>query len=381
VTKSDEAALSSSAPWFAKFQQLLAGRRTAQALQLLNTVIESDLPLLDADREVSEDRRVAWLCRIDLLRESGRLTEALAWACLECELHPDNVAAQAVKDELKRLTRFGQTRIDGAPPLSQQPVVRWQGLAGMRELRAELERDVILPLLDPERYRRYKIPLPNGILLYGPPGCGKTFIARTVAKMIGFTTFDVRPSDLASPFVHGGQRLIRGLFDRAQAKAPAMVFLDEFEALVPSRMGSAGHHYESEVNEFLTQLNECAERRILVVAATNHLQKIDLAILRPGRIDKQFFVGPPDLEARVELFRLYLADRPGLGIDYIALGERSERYTAAEIREVVNQAARWALDGNSRIAQDHLVRALSDISPSLEPRDIARRRIGFSTET
>jgi hypothetical protein len=293
---------------------------------LLNRIIENDLPLFDAESEIAEDRRVAWLCRIDLFRETGRLTVALAWACLECELHPDNVAAQAVKDELKRLTRFGGRPPAGSTP-AQTRIMRWQGLAGMRQLRAELEQDVIAPLLDPELYLHYRIPLPNGILLYGPPGCGKTFIASKLAGIIGFKYFDISPSDLGSVYVHGGQKLIRELFDKARSAAPAMIFFDEFDALVPARDGRAGHHYDAEVNELLTQLNECAERKILVVAATNRAEKIDRAVLRPGRFDKQFFVGPPDIEARVELFRLYLADRPAIGVDYLKLGQISEGYS------------------------------------------------------
>jgi len=371
--------LSSDAPWFGRFQRLLAARKTSGALRLLNQVIENDHPLFDAESEIAEDRRVAWLCRIDLLREAGRLTEALAWACLECELHPDNVAALAVKDELKRLTRFG-----GRPPTGlttpQTKLVRWQGLAGMRQLRAELEQGVIAPLLDPDLYRRYKIPLPNGILLYGPPGCGKTFIASKLAGIIGFKFFDISPSDLASVYVHGGQKLIRELFNQAQSAAPAMIFFDEFDALVPARDGRAGHHYEAEVNELLTHLNECAERRILVVAATNRAEKIDAAVLRPGRFDKHFFVGPPDIEARVELFRLYLADRPAIGIDYLKLGHVSEGYTPAEIREIVNEAARSALARRQPISQDDLLQALAGRRPALKPEDVARRRIGFQAD-
>jgi transitional endoplasmic reticulum ATPase len=372
---------SGGAPWFTKFEKLLVQRRLDQALRLLNDVIESDLPLFDADRSIAADRRVAWLCRIDLLREAGRLTEALAWACLECELNPDNQAAEAVKEELKRLTRFNQNRIDGSPPSPRPSVIRWQGIAGMRELRAELERDVIIPLLNPDLYRRYRVPLPNGILLYGPPGCGKTYIAQVLAKMIEFTFFDVSPSDLASIYVHGTQKAIRALFDKAKDEAPSMLFFDEFDAFVPSRERGVGHHYESEVNEFLTQLNECSERKILVVAATNRSGKIDPAVLRPGRLDKHFFVGPPDLEARVELFRLYTTGRPALGIDYIALGRLSERYTIAEIKEMVNQAARWALEENVEIGQAHLVRALRNRPPSLEAAEVERRRIGFGTDS
>jgi hypothetical protein len=118
---------SSTAPWFSRLQQFLATRQFAGALKLVEHVIEDDLPLFDLDEEISADRRVAWLCRIDLLREMGRFTEALAWACLECELHPYNAAARVVKDELKRLTRFGP-RPGESPSLDRTPpLVRWQG--------------------------------------------------------------------------------------------------------------------------------------------------------------------------------------------------------------------------------------------------------------
>jgi transitional endoplasmic reticulum ATPase len=155
-----------------------------------------------------------------------------------------------------------------------------------------------------------------------------------------------------------------------------MIFLDEFDALAPSRAGGSGHHYEAEVNELLTQLNECAARRILVVAATNRPEKIDPAVLRPGRFDKQFFVGPPDLEARVELLRLCLADRPAVGVDYLRLGRLSERYTPAEIRAVVDDAARVALTRGNEISHADVLQALAARPPLLRPDDV-HRRIGF----
>jgi len=368
----------SQAPWFGRFQRHLAQRQRYLALRLLERVIEDDLPLFDSDRSVTGDRRVAWLCRIDLLREVGRLTEALAWACLECELDPTNVAAQSLKEELKRQTRFGGKGPGPAPGQHQRAISRWPGLAGMRQLRAELERDVVLPLLDPERYRRYKVPLPNGIMLYGPPGCGKTFIARKLAEIINFNFVEVAPSDLGSPYIHGSQLKISALFDEARKKAPSLLFFDEFDALVPKRTGDGmNRSYEQEVNEFLAQLNECAQARLLVVCATNLPQKIDAAVLRPGRIDKRFYVGPPDLEARVELFRLYLTGRPVEGIDYFALGEAAEWYTPAEIRELTNEAARIALTDNVPIRHEHVVAVMTKRPPALGPDDRDRTRIGF----
>lgn len=368
----------SRAPWFGRFQRHLAQRQRYLALRLLERVIEDDLPLFDSDRGVASDRRVAWLCRIDLLREVGRLTEALAWVCLECELDPTNVAAQSLKEELKRQTRFAGKGGETARGKHQRAITRWPGLAGMRQLRAELERDVVLPLLDPERYRRYKVPLPNGIMLYGPPGCGKTFIARKLAEIINFNFVEVAPSDLGSPYIHGSQLKIKALFDEARQKAPSMLFFDEFDALVPKRSsGGTNLYYEQEVNEFLTQLNECAQVRLLVVCATNLPEKIDDAVLRPGRIDKKFYVGPPDLEARVELFRLYLAGRPVEGVDYLALGEAAEWYTPAEIRELTNEAARVALTADVPIRHEHVVTAMTKRPPTLDPQERDRTRIGF----
>jgi transitional endoplasmic reticulum ATPase len=155
-----------------------------------------------------------------------------------------------------------------------------------------------------------------------------------------------------------------------------MIFFDEFDALAGPR-SDVGHHYAAEVNEFLTQLSECAARRILVVAATNRIDGIDDAVLRPGRMDKKFYVGPPDLEARVELFRLYLADRPAVGVDYLRLGETSEGLTPADIREVVNESARHALEAEAPISQDHVVAAVRAHPYWRSGNSSERRKIGF----
>lgn len=363
-------------PWVKKFQHLVASRRFAAALTLLEHVIECDLPLFDLEGEVTADKRLAWLCRVDLLREAGRLMEALAWVCLECELHPDNVAAQAQKEQLKRLMRLGPDRkAMERPTPTRQKEVLWPGVAGMREVRAMLERDVILPLREPDLYRRYRLGLPNGVLLYGPPGCGKTFLARKLGEILRFTFMEISPGDLASIYVHGGQQKIRDMFATARQGAPTILFLDEIDALV-SRRDQVGHHYASEVNEFLAQLDDCAKHRVLVVGATNLPSRIDPAVLRPGRFDKHIYVGPPDLEARVHLLRLYLGDRPQEPIDAVAVASECDAFTPAEIRLLVDEAARLAVADRRPITQGDLVELVGRQRDEQGPRT-ETRRIGF----
>jgi transitional endoplasmic reticulum ATPase len=223
-------------------------------------------------------------------------------------------------------------------------------VAGMHALKALLREDVIAPVREPERYQRYGLSIPNGILLYGPPGCGKTYIARQLAEELGHYFVEIIPSELASPFIHQSVIRIREAFDTAAEHAPAIMFIDEFEALVPQRAELAGfqHYKAEEVNEFLAQLNGCAERGIFIIAATNQPAKIDAAVRRTGRLDKLVYVGPPDAEARKEMLALHLQGRPvARGLDLAELAQQLNGYSASDIRFLVDEASREAMhDGH-----------------------------------
>jgi AAA+ superfamily predicted ATPase len=248
-------------------------------------------------------------------------------------------------------------------------------VAGMAELKDQLNHEVIGPFKQPELYRRYRVSLPNGILFYGPPGCGKTYIARQLAEELGWSFRHCRPSDVASPYIHDTVSRIRALFSEAIEKAPSIIFIDEFEAFVPARSELGGHqqYKAEEVNEFLANLEGCADKRVLVIAATNEPEKIDLAVRRSGRFDKLTFIPPPDAEARRAMLEFHLKERPSeASLDLSGIAAVLEGYSASDIKLLVDEAARIALRRIEPIATETLLLALERVPPSIIGEDTRR---------
>lgn len=251
-------------------------------------------------------------------------------------------------------------------------------VAGMRELKAQLQRDVIDLLSEPEKYKRYGISMPNGMLLYGPPGCGKTFFAKKLAEEVGFNFIMRTPSDLKSRYVNATQENIAAMFKEAEDNAPTIIFIDEINELLPKRNSDAHEMSRSAVNEMLAQMDCTGDRGIFVIGATNLPDEIDEAMLRTGRLEKRIFVGPPDAEARREMFEMYLKDRyTDFGIDYEQLSTLTDGYVSSDIRYLVDEAARLALIRNEKITMEILNESIKTHPSSIKQKEPEKKRIGF----
>jgi transitional endoplasmic reticulum ATPase len=240
-------------------------------------------------------------------------------------------------------------------------------IAGMQELKDYLTKTVIFFMKNKDIAQQYGITPPNGMLLYGPPGCGKTFFAEKFAEETGFNFMLVKSSDVGSSLVHGTQEKVKKLFKQAEKNSPIVLCFDEFDAIVPDRGARGNEYVASEVNEFLSQMNNCSKRGIFIVATSNRPDKIDPAILRTGRIDKQVYVPLPDLEARKEMFKMYLNNRPVEGeFDIDSFAKRTEGYIASDIAFIVNDAAMTAAFTRKPITTDLLNTAITNTRPSLQ---------------
>lgn len=250
----------------------------------------------------------------------------------------------------------------------------FKAVAGMEELKALLREEIIETLQHPDEVKSYGLTIPNGMLLYGPPGCGKTFFAKRFAEEVGFNFMCITPATLKSKWVNATQENIAQMFKEAEANAPTIIFIDEFNELVPSRQSSVHEMSKSAVNEMLAQMDRTGERGIFVIGATNTPDQIDPAILRAGRLDKKYYVGVPDREARAALFKLYLEriDRRDFGLDYDELASLTANYVSADIDLIVKQASRTAYKQQSRVTMDLLREAIRDVRPSVSAEELRR---------
>lgn len=268
-------------------------------------------------------------------------------------------------------------KVDVVPNPTERGLAK---VAGMDELKALLYDEVVSALREPEELTAYGLTIPNGILLFGPPGCGKTYIARQLAEELNYFFKEVFPSEIGSTFIHDTTLKIRETFDTAAEHAPALLFVDEFESMVPARraLGAHQHHTSEEVSEFLKQLESCASRHIVLIAATNEPWKIDPAVVRTGRLDKLIYVPAPDAAARAAMLRFHLyGRRQREGIDVVSFADTLPGYSASDLKMVVDEAARSARKAHQPISEDHLRTAARDLVPASVTARVELRFLAF----
>lgn len=265
---------------------------------------------------------------------------------------------------------------DSKPKRTKVSVPKGKGfsaIAGMQELKDQMQVEVIDALNSPEEYAKYGLTIPNGMLLYGPPGCGKTFFAKHFAEEVGFNFMLIKPSSLKSRWVNATQENIAQMFKDAEENAPTIIFIDEVNELVPNRDGDVHEMARSAVNEMLAQMDRTGEKGIFIIGATNYPDMIDPAILRSGRLDKKFYIGTPDFEARKLMFELYLKARPyDFGLDYEKLSNLTDGYVSSDIEMIINDASRIALKAKSKITMAILEEVIARTKPSISKGELQK---------
>ncbi|MEM2377524.1 MAG: CDC48 family AAA ATPase [Candidatus Korarchaeum sp.] len=251
------------------------------------------------------------------------------------------------------------------------PNVTWEDVGGLEDVKRELREIVELPLKNPDSFRRMGIEPPRGVLLYGPPGCGKTLVAKAVANESEANFISVKGPELLSKWVGESEKAVRMIFRKARQVAPAIIFIDEIDSLFPRR----GIHADSGVSErvvsqMLTEIDGIQPLRdVVVIGATNRPDLIDPAILRPGRLERLVYVGPPDAQSRYQILRVLTKRVPlARDVDLRRIALMTERYSGADLAALVREAAMAALRedlGADKVEARHFEIAMSRVKPSL----------------
>ncbi|XP_013110137.2 nuclear valosin-containing protein-like isoform X1 [Stomoxys calcitrans] len=265
------------------------------------------------------------------------------------------------------------------------PDVTWDDVGSLQDIREELKLAVLAPVKFPEKLARLGLSAPSGVLLCGPPGCGKTLLAKAIANEAGINFISVKGPELMNMYVGESERAVRACFQRARNSSPCVIFFDEFDSLCPKRSdGNEGGSGTRVVNQLLTEMDGVEDRQgVYILAATNRPDIIDPAILRPGRLDTILYVGLPEQQDRLEILKASTKNgtRPVLAddVDFEILASLTDGYTGADLAGLVRQASMIALKESLNntevklddlcVTQEHFNQAVKMLRPSVSAQD------------
>lgn len=257
----------------------------------------------------------------------------------------------------------------------ERPQITLSDVAGMEAVKRRLNLAFLAPMKNPDLRKLYGKSLRGGLLLYGPPGCGKTFIARATAGELGAKFLSVGLSDVLDMWIGNSEKNLHQIFETARANSPCVLFFDEIDALGHKRSQMRNNAGRNVVNQLLAEMDSVDGNNegVFILAATNHPWDIDTGLRRPGRLDRTLLVLPPDAAARESVLRLHSADRPLEGVDFAALAAKTEDYSGADLAHLCEAAAELALEdslatGKIRaIGMNDFKRGLKEVKPSVRP--------------
>jgi len=275
-------------------------------------------------------------------------------------------------DEKLKNSTSGESAMKIFEQMSEKYQLSFSDVGGLEELKKQANIKIIQPFKNPELFKKFKKSAGGGLLLYGAPGCGKSYFARAIAGECGAVFYNVTIEDILDMYVGESEKNIKALFDTVRENRPAVVFIDEIDALGRKRELLKHSSLTTTINAFLAQMDgvESDNENILIIGATNAPWDVDSAFKRTGRFDRTFFIPPPDFAAREEIFELYLKDLPTQKLDYTLLAQESDGFSGADIKGVIDRVGETTIEAilengeDLKITQEDLLDIISNTTKS-----------------